>query len=66
METEIVEITQDEISNIARKAFIRGQMDSLHNLNSYFKTFKAKVIKVEDLTLAINEAIKIFQSKEIV
>ena len=49
MESELVNLEQSEISNIARKAFIRGKIDGISNLLDYFATFRSKFVKVEDL-----------------
>lgn len=58
MESETKEITQAEITNIARKANVRGQVASLYNLRDMFATFVPKVVKKEDILSAIDNSIK--------
>jgi len=54
METEqTTNLTQTEISNIARMAFLRGKVEGTRGLIEYFETFRPKMIKKEELIASL-------------
>ena len=55
-----VELTQDEISNIARAAFLRGKVDGIRSLIEYFETFKSNIIKKDEMLSSLEIVLEKF------
>lgn len=60
-QTEKVELTQDEISNIARLAHLQGKVEGIRSLIDYFETFKSNIIKKDEMLNSLEIVLEKFQ-----
>ena len=60
-QNEKVELTQNEISNIARVAHLRGKVDGIRSLIDYFETFKSNIIKKDEMLNSLEKVLENFQ-----